>query len=80
TNIISHDSLVGDSIHYSGLSFYTNYYVRVKMACSNDWMTSQFRTTYGIPFTEDYENTSSMIPSTWKSYAGDLFAGNVVED
>ena len=80
TNIISHDSLVGDSIHYSGLSFYTNYYVRVKMACSNDWMTSQFRTTYGIPFTEDYENTSSMIPSTWKSYVGDLFAGNVVED
>ena len=75
STILKHDSLVGDSVHYSELGYFTTYYVRIKPACADEWVTTKFTTKYGVPYTETFNASNSYLPAGWERLEGDLLAG-----
>ena len=59
---------------FHGLVNSSTYYVRVHSNCDGgDMATTNFTTLVGLPFTENFDATSSSCPSGWTRGSGDIY-------
>lgn len=68
------DSVLSDTALSVGtLTASTAYYARVRVICGensySDWtQTRKFKTTYGVPFVEEFTTISTAFPADWGNY------------
>lgn len=79
-SLVLDSTVVTDTTYvFRGLNAGTTYYARVRSNCDGgEWASLSFATALSVPFAEDFQTSTSLLPVGWQRLNGDIYTDSVV--